>query len=164
MKQLMIIDVLQRVALALAFALSIITLWGSNRWATSLPSQNPRCHVAGSCATRKSPHKVHYSRIFLSLFFNQEGGGGLHLHFELARGSGRRRHCWLECFLIRQMTWASTLKKVALTSISRMRKMSLKSAEACFLCHHFCYSLPWSGLFLRHQRSASTCSEDTTDL
>ena len=40
----------------------------------------------------------------LSFVIFQSGGGGVHLHFELARGSGRRRHCWLECFLIRQMT------------------------------------------------------------
>ena len=73
--------------------------------------------------------------------FSIRRGEGLHLHFELARGSGRRRH-WLGCFLIRHMTWASTVKKVPLTSISRMRKMSLMSAEVCFLCHHFCCSLP----------------------
>ena len=75
------------------------------------------------------------------IFQSGGGGGGLHLHFELARGSGRSRQ-WLGCFLIRHMTWASTVKKVALTSISRMRKMSLMSAEACFLCHQFCCSLP----------------------
>jgi len=38
---------------------------------------------------------------FFCDFSIRRGGGGLHLYFELARGSGRRQH-WLGCFLIRQ--------------------------------------------------------------